>query len=85
MPKDEPTIGHNSVSGDKLKGFVSRIERLEGERTELNVDIREVYAEAKSNGFDTKALRRLIARRKLSPEEREERDHMDELYQGIFS
>jgi uncharacterized protein (UPF0335 family) len=86
MPKKEPTTGHNSgVSSDELKSLVSRIERLEGEKAELAVDIREVFAEAKSKGFDTKALRRLLARRKLSSEEREERDYVDELYQGVFS
>lgn len=85
MPKEQPAVGHNSVSADKLKAYVSRIERLEGEKADLSADIREVYAEAKSNGFDSKALRRLIARRKLSDSERQERDYMDELYNGVFS
>lgn len=81
----EPTIGHNSVKSDDIKAIVSRIERLEGEKAELAVDIREVFAEAKSKGYDTKALRRLLRRRKLSDLERQEQDELDALYQGVFS
>lgn len=85
MPKEEPAIGHNSVRSDDLKSIISRIERLEGEKAELSVDIREVFKEAKSKGYDTKGLRRLLRRRKLSDIEREEQDSIDALYQGVFS
>lgn len=57
---------------DQLKAFVERIERLEEEKKELGSDVRDVYAEAKGNGFDVKALRKVIAIRKLDPQKRKE-------------
>jgi uncharacterized protein (UPF0335 family) len=59
-----PKAGHNSVAKDHLKAFIERIERLEEEKKELANDIRDVYAEAKGTGFDTKALRHVIKLRK---------------------
>ena len=47
-------------AGHVLESYLARIERLEGEKKELGADIREIYAEAKGNGFDTKAMRRII-------------------------
>ncbi len=64
----------------KLKSFVERIERLEAEKAELAADIREVYAEAKGNGFDTKIMRQVIKLRKLEPNDRNEQDALLELY-----
>lgn len=76
MPAAEkPGIGHNSgevVAPAKLKSFIDRIERLLGEKAELAEDIREVYAEAKGEGFDTEIMRRIIALRKLEDHERRE-------------
>jgi len=61
-------IGHNSgatlVARDQLKSIVERLERLEEEKAALASDIRDVYAEAKGNGFDVKALRAIVRRRK---------------------
>jgi uncharacterized protein (UPF0335 family) len=59
---------------DHLRAFVERIERLEEEKAALAEDIREVYAEAKSSGFDTKALREIVRLRKLAEHERQERE-----------
>ncbi len=59
---------------DHLRAFVERIERLEEEKAALAEDIREVYAEAKSSGYDTKALRELVRLRKLAEHERQERE-----------
>ncbi len=57
-------IGHNTVAGNQLKAIVERIERLEDEKSATASDIRDVYAESKANGFDVKALRAVIGRRK---------------------
>ena len=59
---------------DQLRAFVSRIERLEEEKAALAADLREVYAEAKGNGFDVKALRKLIALRKQDQDKRREEE-----------
>jgi uncharacterized protein (UPF0335 family) len=66
----EPGIGHNSeqVSKDQLKAFVERVERLEEEKKELSDDIKDVFLEAKGNGFDVKALRAVIKLRKKDRE-----------------
>ena len=71
-----------AVSRDQLRAFVSRLERLGEEKDGLTADIREVYAEAKSFGFDTKALRKVIAIRKQDRREREEQEAILELYLG---
>ncbi|MEJ2229216.1 MAG: DUF2312 domain-containing protein [Alphaproteobacteria bacterium] len=64
---------HNKAQG-ALRAFVERIERLEEEKAALAEDIREVYAEAKSSGFDNKTLREIIRIRKLPDHERQERE-----------
>jgi uncharacterized protein (UPF0335 family) len=67
---DQPAQGHNANA--QLKSIVERIERLEEERATISSDIRDVYAESKGNGYNVKALRRLIALRKQDPSERQE-------------
>ena len=69
---------------EKLRQFVARIERLEAEKTELAADIREVYAEVKAFGFDTKVLRKIISRRKQDESKQAEEDALIELYQGAL-
>lgn len=59
---------------DQLRAFVERIERLEEEKAALTADLREVYAEAKSTGFDTKALRAIVRLRKQEESERREQE-----------
>ena len=68
------------VSGDRLKSFVERIERLEEERAALSADIREVYAEAKSTGFDARIMRQVVRLRKLDGADRREQEELLELY-----
>ncbi|HHK73542.1 MAG TPA: DUF2312 domain-containing protein [Rhizobiales bacterium] len=65
---------------DQLRSIVARIERLEEEKATLAADIREVYAEAKGNGFDVKALRKLIGIRKIEQSERQEQEAILDLY-----
>ncbi len=64
----------------QLKTLVERIERLEEEKKTIAADIKEVYAEAKGNGFDIKILRKVISLRKKEPEERQEEEAMIDLY-----
>ena len=76
-------IGHNSATSfakDQLKSIVERIERLEEEKQALADDIKEVYAEAKGNGFDTKVLRTVIRLRKQDSNERAEQEALLDLY-----
>jgi uncharacterized protein (UPF0335 family) len=60
---ESPGVGHNSIPKDKLKNIVERIERLNETVADLKSDVKEIYTEAKSAGFDVKALRGLIAQR----------------------
>jgi uncharacterized protein (UPF0335 family) len=74
--------GHNSagIAGDQLKSLLTRIERLEEEKAALATDIREVFAEAKANGFDTKTMRRVLKLRKMDSAEAEEAAALPETY-----
>ena len=65
---------------DHLKAFVERIERLEEEKKTIADDIRDVYAEAKGTGFDTKALRTIVRLRKLNTDERREQQEVLDTY-----
>ena len=58
------------IAADRLRSFIERVERLEEDRANLNADIREVYSEAKSAGFDAKTMRQIVRLRKLEPAER---------------
>jgi len=69
---------------DQLKAFVERIERLEEEKKALADDIRDVYAESKANGFDTKALRSIVRLRKQEPTERQEQQLILETYMNAL-
>jgi uncharacterized protein (UPF0335 family) len=65
---------------DQLKAFVERVERLEEEKKALSDDIRDVYAEAKGNGYDVKALRTVVRMRKQDANERQEEQAILETY-----
>ncbi len=73
-------IGHNSVSKDQLKSIIERVERLEEDKRAISDDIKDVYSEAKGNGFDAKALRRIVALRKQDPDKRAEQDAILDTY-----
>ena len=79
--EQQPGPGHNSAeTGKQLAGFVSRIERLNREKAELQYDIASVFAEAKSAGFDTSVLRDIIKERKMDTAERIERETLRDIY-----
>jgi uncharacterized protein (UPF0335 family) len=65
---------------DHLKAFVERVEKLEEEKKALSDDIRDVYAEAKANGFDVKALRQVVRLRKQDADERAEHEAILDTY-----
>ena len=69
-----------TIARDQLKAIVERIERLEEEKQALAGDIRNVYGEAKANGFDTKTLRQVVRLRKQDAHERQEQDALLDLY-----
>jgi len=75
--KDEPST---RFAKDQLKSIIERIERLEEEKQQISDDIREVYAEAKGNGYDVKALRTIVKMRKQDPNERAESETILETY-----
>lgn len=78
-------IGHNSRFGkEQLQAFVERIERLEEEKKSIADDIRDVYAESKSSGFDVKALRAVIRLRKQDVQERNEQALILETYMNAL-
>ncbi|KTR02286.1 hypothetical protein NS365_22005 [Aureimonas ureilytica] len=70
----------DDVAQDQLRSFVERIERLEEEKKTLSDDIKDVYAEAKGNGFDTKVLRKVISLRRQDAQERQEQEAILDLY-----
>jgi len=68
------------IGADRLRSFIERIERLEEEKAALTADIREVYAEAKGNGFDTKVMRQVVRLRKMETADRQEQEALLDLY-----
>jgi len=68
------------IAGDRLKSFIERIERLEEEKKALANDIKEVYAEAKGNGFDVKIMRHVIRLRRLDKDDLDEQDALIDVY-----
>jgi uncharacterized protein (UPF0335 family) len=71
---------NTTVHASQLRSIIERIERLEEEKKEVSEQIKEVYGEAKGNGFDTKILRTVISLRKKSSDERSEEEAMLDLY-----
>ena len=69
-----------AVARDQLKSIIARIERLEEEKKALADDIKEVYAEAKSMGFDTKIMRQVVRLRKMDQQDRSEQEAVLDLY-----
>jgi uncharacterized protein (UPF0335 family) len=68
------------IAADRLKSFIERIERLEEEKAAIAGDVKEVYSEAKSSGFDTKIMRQIVRLRKMEPQERNEQEQLLDVY-----
>src|ERR1700738_4339984 len=80
QPRDENMADVAGIAGDRLKSFIERIERLEEEKRALAEDIKEVYAEAKGTGFDTKIMRQLIKIRKMDKDDLDEQETLLDVY-----
>jgi uncharacterized protein (UPF0335 family) len=84
----EPSIGHNSEADapatrfakEQIRAIIERVERMEEEKKTISDDIRDIYAEAKGNGLDTKALRTIVRMRKQDANERAEQETILETY-----
>lgn len=75
---------NGNVSAEQLKSIIERIERLEEEKSAIAYDIRDIYYEAKGNGFDTKAIRQIIRLRKLDNNERDEQEYLLDVYKAAL-
>lgn len=69
-----------AVAADQLRSIIERIERLEEEKATIAEDIKEIYAEAKANGYDTKVLRQVVRLRGQDKAERQEQEALLDLY-----
>ena len=79
-PEKDESDAIGAAARDQLRAIVARIERLEEDKAGVAADIKEVYAEAKGNGFDVKTLRKIVSLRKKSQDERSEEEAMLDLY-----
>lgn len=75
----EPS-GASTVAGERLKLFIERVERLEEDKKAVMDDIKEVFAEAKGEGYDTKVMRQIVRLRKMDHADRQEQEALLELY-----
>lgn len=75
---DSPVV--NIVTADQLRAFIERIENLETEKKALGEDIKEVYAEAKGEGFDTKVMRQVIRIRRMDEADLHEQEELIDVY-----
>ena len=77
---DDAAFNTESVAADQLKAFIERIERLEEEKAGIAGDIKDVYAEAKGNGFDVKIMRKVVSLRRQDLNKRREEEEIRDLY-----
>jgi|TARA_Y100000588_G_scaffold356520_1_gene412892 uncharacterized protein (UPF0335 family) len=72
--------GSGQIAQDRLRSFIERVERLEDEKSVLAADIKEVYAEARSAGFDPKTMRKVVRLRKMEDSDRQEEEFLLDTY-----
>ncbi len=73
-----------TVSDDQLRLFIERVERLEEEKKGIADDVRDIYSEAKGQGYDTKIMRQIVRLRKMSQQDRQEMETILELYKAAL-
>ncbi len=73
-------IGHNLVAGDELQLLFERIENMEAQKKEIAEDIKDVFAEGKSRGYDVKIMRQILRLRALDPDKRQEERYLVDAY-----
>jgi len=83
-PKDPKDNSVGGIAAEQLRSFIERIERLDEERKAIAADIKEVYSEAKGNGFDTKIMKMIIKQRSMDPADREEQESLIEMYKAAL-
>ena len=81
---DEIAETSQTVAAGQLRAFIERIERLEEDKSSITDDIKDVYAEAKGTGFDTKAIRIIVRLRKKDEAERDEEETILDLYKAAL-
>lgn len=86
MPNANPRTASSAsaVSGERLRSFVKRIEKLEEDKSAVAQDLKEVYSEAKGAGFDIKIVRKVISLRRMEIEQRREQEELLELYKAAL-
>lgn len=84
MADKTDTAGGPEVAADQLRLFIERIERLEEEKKGHADDVKDVYSEAKSNGYDTKTMRKIVSLRKMDSNTRQEADALLETYRNAL-
>lgn len=77
-------MSEGAVSNDQLRLFIERIERLEEEKKGIADDIRDVYSEAKSQGYDAKIMRQIVRLRKMSHDDRQEMEAVLDVYKSAL-
>jgi uncharacterized protein (UPF0335 family) len=82
--KPEKKMSEGTVSNEQLRLFMERIERLEEEKKGVSDDIRDVFSEAKSQGYDTKIMRQILRLRKMEPHDRAEMEALLDVYKSAL-
>ena len=77
-------MADGNVAADQLRLFIERIERLEEEKKGISDDVRDVYAEAKANGYDTKTMRAIVRLRKMEKHDRDEAEALLDTYKAAL-
>ena len=84
MAEDDSSNQIGGIAAEALRQFIERIERLEEEKKALSADIKDVYSQAKSQGFDVKIIRKIISLRRMEDQEREEIEQLVDLYKAAL-
>lgn len=84
MDDDQTNNQIGGIAAEALRQFIERIERLEEEKKALAADIKDVYSQAKSQGFDSKIIRKIVSLRKMEEQEREETEQLLDLYKAAL-
>lgn len=77
-------MSEGNVAADQLRLFIERIERLEEEKKGIGDDIKDVYLEAKANGYDGKIMRQIVRLRKMKPDDRSEQEMILDTYKAAL-
>ena len=83
-PSKKEAADVGGISGNRLKAFIERVERLEEEKAAISEDVRDVYGEAKATGFDPKIMRKIVGLRKTNLEKRREEQELLDLYMSAI-